>query len=219
MFDNLRKAFREAVENFHQEVNRDQVPEVVDSLVRGMEREAVDAKAALDGLKRDLERARKAAEAEGREAETCRRREAMARGIGDEETAKVAAEFGAKHADRHRVLSKKADAVEAEVQLRGSEYREMLKQIKESRAKRSAMTASAGRTQARSSLSDPDDLFGEFDRMAEKAGDQDARSEGTRARPEGARDAASFDRELDASRRERTADVRLEELKRRMRRK
>ena len=212
MFDNLRKAFREAVENFHQEVNRDQVPEMVDSLVRGMEREAVDAKAALDGLTRDLKRARKAAEAEGQEAKTCRRRETMAREIGDVETADVAAKFGAKHAERHRVLSEKADAVEAEIRLRDSEYREMLKQIKEARAKRSAMAAGAGRTQARSSLSDPDDLFGEFDRMAEKAAGEDAQAEG-------ARDAASFDRELGASRRERTADARLDELKRRMRRK
>lgn len=212
MFDNLRKAFREAVENFHQEVNRDQVPEMVDSLVRGMEREAVDAKAALDGLERDLKRARKAAEAEGQEAETCRRRETMAREIGDTETAEVAAKFGAKHAERHRVLSEKADAVEAEIRLRTSEYREMLKQIKEARTKRSAMAAGAGRTQARNSLSDPDDLFGEFDRMAEKAAGEDAQAEG-------ARDAASFDRELGASRRERTADARLDELKRRMRRK
>lgn len=212
MFDNLRRAFREAVENFHQEVGRDQVPEMVDSLVRGMEREAVDAKAALDGLKRELERARKAAEAEGREVETCGRREAMAREIGDQETAEVAAEFGARHAERRRVLSEKADAIEAEIRLRDSEYREMLKQIKEAQAKRSAMAATAGRTRARSSLSDPDDLFGEFDRMAEKVGGEDATAEGVR-------DAAGFDRELGASRRERTADARLDELKRRMGRK
>lgn len=212
MFDNLRKAFREAVENFHQEVGRDQVPELVDSLVGRMEREAVDAKAALDGLKRDLDRARGAAEAERREVETCGRREAMAREIGDQETAEVAAEFGAKHAERHRVLSEKADAVEAEIRLRDSEYREMLKQIKEAQAKRSAMAATAGRTQARSALGDPDDLFGEFDRMAEKVAGEDAMAEGVR-------DAAGFDRELGASRRERTADARLDELKRRMGRK
>ena len=212
MFANLRKAFREAVENFHQEVNRDQVPEVVDSLVRGMEREAVDAKAALDGLEKELAQARKAAEAEGREAETCRRRAAMAYEIGDDETEEVASKFGAKHAERHRVLSEKADAVEAEIRLRNSEYREMLKQIKEARAKRSAMAASAGRTQARSSLGDPEDLFGEFDRMADKAAGEDAMAGGVR-------DAAEFDRELDSVRRERTADARLDELKRRMGRK
>ena len=34
MFENLRNAFREAVENFNKELSRDQVPETVDKLLK-----------------------------------------------------------------------------------------------------------------------------------------------------------------------------------------
>jgi len=214
MFDNLRRAFKEAVENFHQEVNRDQVPEQVDSIVRGMEREAVEAKAALDKLEKDLQRARRRAEAEAREAETCRRREEMAREIGDEETVRVAARYAAKHEERHKVLAEKAEALGAEIRLGSSEYSEMIAQIKEAKASRSAMAARAGRTQARDSLGDPDDLFGEFDRMADKVGGSAAADPlSDRVRTD------AFDDELMASQRKRMVDDRLDELKRRMGRK
>ena len=44
MFENLRNAFREAVENFNKELNRDEVPDVVDGLLRQMHEEVTDAK-------------------------------------------------------------------------------------------------------------------------------------------------------------------------------
>lgn len=226
MFDNLRRAFKEAVENFHQELGRDQalgrnrVSETVDSLLRGMEREAVDAKTALDAVEKDLARARERAAAEGREAETCRRREAMAREIGDQETADVAARFGAKHEERQRVLLEKAEALEAEARLAKSEYGDMLRQIKEARTKRSAVEAGAGRVRAREALNDPDDLFGEFDRMAEKAAGDAARDAKAGEAGAGYRgETADFDDELLASRRAQAVDAQLDELKRRMGRK
>jgi len=92
MFENLRRAFREAVDNFNRELERDAVPEAVDGLIRGMQKEAVATRAGLEGLKEQLARARKRAEAEGREAEVCRRREELARKIGDTATAEIAAE-------------------------------------------------------------------------------------------------------------------------------
>lgn len=223
MFENLRRAFKDAVENFHQEMGRDQslgrdrVSETVDSLLRGMEREAVDAKAALDAIEKDLARARERAAAEGREAETCRRREAMAREIGDQDTAEVAARFGGKHEERQRVLVEKAEALEAEARLAESEYRDMLRQIKEARTKRSAMEAGAGRVRAREALNDPDDLFGEFDRMAEKAAGEAAGEETPAGGYRGG--TADFDDELLASRRAEAVDAQLDELKRRMGRK
>ena len=229
MFDNLRRAFKEAVENFHQEMGRDsslgreRVAETVDSLLRGMEREAVDAKTALDAVEKDLAQAREKAAAEGREAETCRRREQMARKIGDEETADVAARFGEKHEQRQRVFLEKAEALEAEARLAESEYRGMLRQIKEARSKRSAMEAGAGRARAREALNDPDDLFGEFDRMAEKTAGSAAEAAGGAAEgaaPAGYRgETADFDDELLASRRAQAVDAQLDELKRRMGRK
>lgn len=213
MFENLRRAFREAVDNFNRELERDAVPEAVDGLIRGMQKEAVATRAGLEGLKEQLARARKRAEAEAREAQVCRRREEMARKIGDAGTAEVAAEFAEKHAARERVLSDKATAIEAEIRLYETEYADMLSQIKKARANRSAMAAQSGRTKARDSVRGADDLFGELDRMAEKIGDTEAGAEAGGSLFD---DAGEFDRELDRSRREEAIDSRLDELKRRM---
>lgn len=213
MFENLRRAFREAVDNFNRELERDAVPEAVDGLIRGMQKEAVATKAGLEGLKEQLTKARKRAEAEAREVQVCRRREELARKIGDADTARVAAEFAEKHTARQRVLSDKAKAIEAEIGLYETEYAEMLAQIKKARANRSTMAAQAGRTKARDSVRGADDLFGELDRMAEKIGDTEAGAEAGGSLFD---DAGDFDRELDRSRREEAIDSRLDELKRRM---
>ncbi len=213
MFENLRRAFREAVDNFNRELEREAAPEAMDGLLKGMERETVAARAELGTLKEELDRARKRAAAEQREAEVCRRREELARGIGDSETADIAASFGEKHEARWRVLSEKGRAIEAELRLRESEYEQMLDQVREARASRSSLEATAGRTGARESVQGADDLFGELDRMAEKI-------DGTEGagRSEGAPfdDGREFDEELGRSRREEAINARLEELKRRM---
>jgi len=213
MFDNLRRAFREAVDNFNRELDRDAVPEAVDRLLRGMRREAVEARAALEASKEHLATARKRAAEEGRNAETCRRREALARDIGDTDTADVAARYAGKHAGRSRVLADKARAIEAELRLQEAEYAEMLAQIRKASANRDKLVASAGRTQARESIGGADDLFGELDRMAERIADTEASGDAEEALFDDARD---FDDALGASRREEAADARLEELKRRM---
>ncbi|MDE2804248.1 MAG: hypothetical protein OXN18_03775 [Gemmatimonadota bacterium] len=213
MFENLRRAFREAVDNFNRELERDAVPEAVDGLIRGMQKEAVATKAGLEGLKEQLARARKRAEAEAREVKVCRRREELARKIGDTGTAEVAAEFAEKHAARQRVLSDKAKAIEAEIRLYEAEYAEMLAQIKKARANRSAMAAQAGRTKARDSVRGADDLFGELDRMADKISDTEAGAEAGGSLFD---DTREFDQELERSRREEAIDSRLDELKRRM---
>lgn len=213
MFENLRRAFREAVDNFNRELERDAVPEAMDGLLKGMERETVSAKAELEALKKELNRARKRAAVEQREAEVCRRREELARGIGDSETANIAASFGEKHEARWRVLTEKGKAIEAELRLRETEYDQMLEQIREARASRSSLEATTGRTRARQSVQGAGDLFDELDRMAEKI-------EGTEGagRSEGALfdDGREFDEELSRSRKEEAINARLEELKRRM---
>ncbi len=214
MFQNLRRAFREAVDNFNKELDRDAVPEAVDKLLKGMEREAVDAKAVLEGLKKQLAVARERSGAEAHNAEVCRRREAMARDIGDDETAEVAATFAEKHDARRQVLSDKAAAIDAEIRLHEADYAEMLSHIRKARANRDSLAASAGRTQARDSLGGADDLFGELDRMAERIVDGQAAGSAEEALFD---DARHFDEELAAARREDAIDARLEELKRRMR--
>ena len=213
MFDNLRRAFREAVDNFQRELDRNAVPETVDRLLRGMQREAVEAKAALEASKEQLARAQERSGEEARNAGICERREALAREIGDTDPADVAARYAERHASRSRVLADKASAIEAEIRLQEAEYAEMLALIRKARANRDKLAASAGRTQARESIGGADDLFGELDRMAERIGDTEAAAGEEEALFDDARD---FDEALGASRREEVADARLEELKRRM---
>ena len=213
MFENLRRAFREAVDNFNRELDRDAVPEAVESLLKGMEKEAVAAKSGLESLKQELEVTRKRAAAERREAEVCRRREELARKIGDAETAEIAGKFGEKHERRCQVLKEKGDAIQAEVRLRESEFSEMLSQIREARERRSSLEATAGRTRARRSVHAADDLFGELDRMAEKI---DGKGAGMGPEDAPFDDGREFDEELGRTRREEVIDARLEELKRRM---
>lgn len=212
MFENLREAFREAIENFNRELSRDQVPESVDKLLVGMRDEVADAKVRIRELEDQLERARSEARKEVESAETALRRVRMAREIDDSETAEIGQQFAAKHEERARVLQRKVEALEEEHTLLTREHDEMLAKLKEAKAKREALAATAGRTEARSSLSEAEDLFAELDRMAEQIGDEDAR----------ARAAESFDPldlhvDVDEPPREEIdVDARLAELKRRM---
>ena len=217
MFENLKQAFREAVENFKEELDRDRVPENVDRLLKGMYEEVTDAKAYLSRLEEDLKKALRAAEAEKKEALTCRRREKMAREIGDEETAEVARRFGDKHEKRQQVLERKALAMKEELDIRKAEVGEMLEQLKEARERRDSLTATAGRAQARGSISDADDLFDQLDRMAEKISDDERRGAAARDLAD-EMDLEDFDAELrdDGPPSGGELEERLRELKRRM---
>lgn len=177
MFESLRAAFREAVENFKEELNRDHVPEAVDDLLRGMRVEVTEAKTRLHDLEEGVRRASAEADREGREEATCRRREAMALRIGDEETARVAAEFREKHGRRKEVLQTKAAALQQELEVRKGEIEDMLDQLREAQTKRESLAAEAGRSTARDSIRGAENLFDELDRMAERIGDEKARED------------------------------------------
>ncbi|MFO8175712.1 MAG: PspA/IM30 family protein [Gemmatimonadota bacterium] len=215
MFQNLRDAFKEAVENFKEELNRDQVPEVVDGLLRQMREELTDAQAHLHTLEGQIRKALQMVEMEEKEMATCRRREAMARKIGDEETARVAGEYEEKHRKRKVIQENKALALREEMEMKKGEIREMMAQFKEAKAKRETLTATLGRAQARSSMTDSDDLFAEMDRMAE-------RIEGADGRRKAEEDLLAELGESESSREswgptpEELAEARLRELKRRM---
>jgi phage shock protein A len=192
MFEALRQAFKQAIRNFRQELHRDEVPEEVNRLVSGMRSEAAEAKLRLRDLEDGIARARAEARVEGKEADTCRRREQMARKIGDEETAKIAADFVEKHERRKQVLEQKAQALEQELELRRAEVEDMLGKIKEAERSRDGLAASAGRTQARTSVKSGDALFDELDRMADLMGGGDPKERSS------ADDLlADLDRELD----------------------
>ena len=181
MFDSLRYAFREAVENFKEELGRDDVPEAVSRLLRGMKREAADTKAEVRRLGEAITGAIERAEKERGEGETCRRREKLALDISDEETAALARQFAEKHEEHQQLLEQKAKALRAELDFRGEEVEEMMAKAKEAHAKRDSLSATAGRSGARESISAADDLFSELDRMAGKIDDEQAKGEAAEA--------------------------------------
>jgi hypothetical protein len=219
MFDDLRAAFSEALDNFNKELGRNQVSETADKLLVSMKNEIADETAQVAGVEAQLEETLVQIERVRERGETARRREAMARKIDDEETATLAAEYAGRNESHAEVLGRKADALREELGFRKRTVDEMYARFHEAKEKRDALGTTAGRSQARESLSAADDLFGELDRMAEKI-------EGERAAGEAAE---AFD-DLDLDRQsqyqidldeppaeELDVDAALAELKRRMR--
>lgn len=214
MFDNLRNAFREAIDNFNKELHRDQIPEAVDSLLAGMRAEVAEAQARVRELEAQITRATAEAEREKNEAATARRRGKMAADIGDADTAEVATQYAVSREERQRVLEQKAAAMKEELVIRQREVQDMLAKVKEAQASRDGLAATAGRTGARKSLHAADDLFSELDRMAEKIGHEDAQARA-------AEELGDLDLDADPDFApppppEVDLDARLEELKRRM---
>lgn len=120
MFEDLRNAWREAVENFYRELHGDEGV-VLSSMRR-------DYEAAMEACRR-VERERDRASAElGREREeelVARRRGDMAQRIGDRETVEVALRYADRHAKRVVVLQRVVAALSAEIDLRGQDVTEM----------------------------------------------------------------------------------------------
>lgn len=224
MFDNLRRAFGEAISNFKDEIGRDDVPEAVDQLLRGMVSEVTDAKAYVKKLESDIEIAEAKLSKQKKGAEKARRHESMAREIGDTETENVARDFAEKHERIVAVLDQKSTALKQELKVRQAEVSDMMRQLKEARADRERLTATAGRAQTRNTLGEANDLFAQLDRMAEKI-------EGTQSEADAARELddlelggsstpdpdleAQFE-DLESEPREIDFDAALAELKRRM---
>lgn len=215
MFEDLRDAFREAMQNFKEELNRDTVPGNVDRLLQGMVDEVTQARARLKGIQEELERTRKQVAVEVEQVETNQRRERLALDIDDGETAELAAEYTRRHEKRLAVFRKKEAALEEERALLATEVDEMMASLKEARERRAGLTAQAGRTGARETLGGADDLFDAMDRMEE-------RISGHEHSADAARDFASEFDDLNVDphspprRPEVDVDARLAELKRRM---
>ncbi len=220
MFDDLRSAFREALDNFKTELDRDSVTENVDRLLKGMIDEVTDTRAHLAGLEDQLEKAKVRFGQEQAQVATCERREALAREIPDEETARVAAEYAQRHRERAEVLSTRISSLESEIAMTRRDEAEMTAKLKEARARRSSLAAEAGVTSTRESIRGTNDLFAEFDRMEERLGDEgnqaSAAEELYNDMAGASRSEMHIDMEAPIERREVDFDAALEELKRRM---
>jgi len=117
MIDRWKRAWREAVANFWRELDRRDEPSDPTARTAAMRRDIGAAKAEYDRIRAELQRARRHLDEEREAERQCLRRQALASEIGDEETARIAAEFAARHAERARVLEQKVLAFEAEADL------------------------------------------------------------------------------------------------------
>ena len=217
MFEELRAAFREALENFNKELKRDQVLETADNLLVGMTDEITNEKTQVAGLEDQLAKTHQQAALEMGNAETCRRRERMAHEIGDEETAAVAVRHAEKHENHYVLLQNKAQAIQEELDFRRRTLEEMVTKFTQARNKRNSLRPASGHLQTQESLTEADDLFSELGRMADKVEDDHSSLQATeeldvRQDPEDQvdiEDGPSTGEALDV-------DAALEELKRRM---
>ena len=218
MFDDLREAFREAVSNFKEELSRDEVPETIDQLVKNMQLSVIDARAYLKKLEEEMERAEALVAKRREDAAVCRRRRAMAEKIGDDETAKIAADFARKHEQRAEILDRKVSAMKQERALLRADLKEMTDKLRAAMAERDGLAATAGRAQARSSIRDSGDFFADLDRMEEEIWSESRRSDAEAELDEemGGDGDGSPPFDLGAIDHDALAEDRLKELKRRM---
>jgi phage shock protein A len=167
MFENLRDAFREAVENFKHELNAEDAPVTVDRLLLAMQDELAQTRGVLLALERQIADASAQAARDRSEEDTCRRRAEMAGRVGDAETARIALEFAVRHEKRRVVMERKVAALDEERALRVLEVQEMTVRVEEARATRATLGDSGSADHATDRLDTPEDLYDELDRMAE----------------------------------------------------
>ncbi len=213
MFESLREAFRQALENFNSELNRDRIPEAADRLLRAMKAELVELQRQSDEIQKDLDVAHTEARREQDAARTCLRREAMALKIGDQETASLAHEYAGKHLRRHEILTEKTEVLARELEERRRNLEEMTSQFREARIRRESLAATAGRSETRDQIRDAQDLFDEMDRMARRIQDLEAGAGAAQELDEALGRQAAGDTDEWG---EEDLEARLEALKRRM---
>ena len=134
MFDDLRAHFRKAVENFNEELNRDEFLEKADDLIDTMKNEVTEATSHINALELQISKARDQVAEVGHAAETCYRQAEMAHHIGDTETTTVATQYAEKHEEHVRVLNDKIDALNAEILFLEEEVEEMVEKVEKAEA-------------------------------------------------------------------------------------
>jgi hypothetical protein len=157
--------------------------------IRSMKQALVHARLAVDDLRDGVRVTERRLETERAELTTVRRRRDLAAGIGDTETVAVATRYEAQHAERIAVLETKLVAQSAEVELAERELAEMTAQLRSAAV--GVGDGPAPRPPSDADLGLPDDsgLAGELNELR---------------------------RASERAAKEREADARLEELKKRM---
>lgn len=135
MFDEFRRAWRDAVENFWREVRADE-----DGSVAAVYGEVRRARGQLDRLDAEIGETRRRLKEERAQVSVCERRARLARNIGDVETARVASEYAERHRERAVVLERKAEALEAERGLCRRDLDEMERALQDGRSSRADQT-------------------------------------------------------------------------------
>jgi hypothetical protein len=185
MFEDWKQAWRDAVENFEREVRTDS-PGTAGTRV--MRSQIASARGALARLDLEIDRARAEADSERESEQVCIRRQGLAAGIDDEETARIAGEYAARHAERAAIYERKTAVLQDERALLLRDLESMETEM-----------ASHAPEDAAGILTGDDDVDDGYDDAEERK-----RQEYEIAR-------------LRREKRDRAADERLEELKRRMR--
>jgi hypothetical protein len=126
MFQEFKRAWKQAVENFWEELEADGDQDAA-------YREVARVRNQMDQLDEAIADTRTRLEHETEQVQVCVRRERMAKEIGDEETAGIAADYRERHQERASVLERKLDALEAERDLCRRDLKEMEKALQAGR--------------------------------------------------------------------------------------
>ena len=121
MFREFKRAWKQAVDNFWQELEGDSDAAYT---------EVARVRNQLDELDGEISETRRRLTHETEQVKVCVRRERLAKEIGDDETARVAGEYRDRHEERASVLGRKLEALEAERRLCRRDLDEMEKALR-----------------------------------------------------------------------------------------
>lgn len=138
VFDEFRRAWREAVDNFWRELDGAGDGGGGGATDGAAYREVGRVRTQLEELGSAIDATRQRLAEEIEQVEACARRERLARSIGDEETARIAARYRGRHQERAQVLRQKLDVLEAERRLCRRDLHEMEKALLDGRVKGAA---------------------------------------------------------------------------------
>jgi hypothetical protein len=129
MFDEWKKAWQQAVDNFERELESSDADFASpNQRANAMRRDLAAARSALGRLEADLVQARKDLAGEEEAEQTARRRSEMAERINDTDTVRIAREFAERHAHRAGILRRKVEVLGDELAMRHEELAAMEQQ-------------------------------------------------------------------------------------------